>query len=109
MDKLLTIGVAVYNIKEEYLRGCIKSVTMNRGENIEILIIDDCSDESCSEICRKCCEGDSRITYIKNERNMGISAVRNMIIDMASGEWVAFVDGDDLLSPNFAAAVLRGS
>ena len=105
MDKLLTIGVAVYNIKEEYLRGCIKSVTMNRGENIEILIIDDCYDESCSEICRKCCEGDSRITYIKNERNMGISAVRNMIIDMASGEWVAFVDGDDLLSPNFAAAV----
>ena len=47
MDKLLTIGVAVYNIKEEYLRGCIKSVTMNRGENIEILIVDDCSDESC--------------------------------------------------------------
>lgn len=105
MNKLLTIGVAVYNIKDEYLKSCLKSVTMNRGDNIEILIIDDCSAEYCGRICREYRNGDSRIVYIRNEKNMGISAVRNTIIEKASGEWIAFVDGDDMLSPNFGEAI----
>ena len=101
MNKLLTIGIAVYNIKEEYLRSCLKSVTVNRSDNIEILLVDDCSETHCAEICRNAAADDSRIVYIRNELNTGISAVRNMIIARATGEWLMFVDGDDMLSPNF--------
>lgn len=100
MSKFLTIGIAVYNIKEAFLKSCLKSVLLNCGENIEILTVDDCSDAYCSEICRKYSESDRRVKYIRNERNMGISAVRNRIIDMASGRWLVFVDGDDMLSHN---------
>ncbi len=101
MNKLLTIGIAVYNIKEEYLRSCLKSAAQSFGDNIEIMVIDDCSREYCAEICREYCT-DSRIVYIRNERNMGISTVRNMMIERASGEWLMFVDGDDMLSQELA-------
>lgn len=99
MNKFLTIGIAVYNIKEEYLRRCIESVISNRLSELEIIIVDDCSEESCSRVCREYRDSDDRIVYIRNIGNKGISDVRNTIIDRARGEWVFFADGDDMVAP----------
>lgn len=98
MQRLYTIGIAVYNICEDYLRACIESVISNRREDIEIIIVDDCSQRWCSEIIQEYLPKDDRIRYLRCEKNIGISAVRNMIIEKASGEWILFVDGDDVVS-----------
>lgn len=105
--KILTVGIAVYNIKEEYLRRCIESVMLNTLSDLEIIIVDDCSDESCSRVCREYRKADDRIVYIKNSENKGISGVRNMIIDLAEGEWLSFVDGDDMVSPSLGVSMGR--
>ncbi len=104
--KILTIGIAVYNIKEEYLRQCIESVISNSSPDLEIIIADVNSEEQCSRICREYAVSDGRIIYIKNTENIGIGNVRNMIIDRASGEWLFFVDGDDMVSSSLAEAFI---
>lgn len=104
--KALTIGIAVYNIKEEYLRQCIESVIANSSPDLEIIIADDNSEEYCSQICREYAAADSRIIYIKNTENIGIGNIRNMIIDRASGEWIFFVDGDDMISSSLAQSFI---
>lgn len=105
MQRLYTIGIAVYNIREDYLRECLESVIANRSENIEILIVDDCSDEWCGEIIRSYLPRDGRIRYLRCDKNVGISAVRNKIIENARGEWILFVDGDDAVSDKLCRAL----
>lgn len=104
---MLTFGIAVYNIKEDYLRKCIESVISNKGDNIEIMIVDDCSNDSCSETCRNYTAIDNRIRYIRNEKNIGIGGVRNRIISESNGQWIAFVDGDDYVSHHFTEAFFK--
>lgn len=104
MKKTLTIGIAVYNIKEEYLRACIESAAKAADSTAEILIIDDCSDDLSGEICREYSRRDDRIRYIRCEENIGISAVRNKIIAEANGEWIMFADGDDMVSDKLSEA-----
>ncbi len=107
MEKLLTIGIAVYNIKEQYLKECIKSAAENILDDTEIIIVDDCSDEYCKKICKKYAdESNGSIKYIRNKKNMGIGRVRNIIIQNASGKWISFVDGDDTVSKNLAKSIL---
>ena len=97
----LTIGIAVYNIKEEYLRASIESVLSGADSDAEIIIADDCSEESCGAICREY-SADERVRYIRCEENLGISGVRNKIISEANGEWIVFADGDDAVSEHFS-------
>lgn len=96
----LTVGVAVYNIKEEFLRDCIESVCKRCASDTEIVIIDDCSTENCYEILKEYDRQDERIRLLRLDKNGGISAVRNKIISLARGEWILFVDGDDMLVSN---------
>ena len=107
MEKALTFGIAVRNIKEEYLRKCVESVAANKSPHIEIIIVDDFSDDDCGKICREYAKSDERIKYIKNEKNIGIGAVRNKIIDEASGDWILFVDGDDVVSETFTDSFIE--
>lgn len=101
MEKILTMGIAVYNIKEDYLRACLDSVLQNSGDTLEILIIDDGSKTECAALCRRYQQKDKRVRYIRNEKNMGICAVRNRMISEANGKWISFVDGDDAVSNTF--------
>lgn len=105
MGKILTIGIAVYNIKEEYLRACIKSVLKNRCGKIEIIIVDDCSTDESGRICREYAEKYDDIRYIKMDKNMGIGAVRNKMIKEAKGKYIMFADGDDLVSDKLKNAL----
>ena len=84
----VSIIVPVYNV-EEYLDRCLKSITNQTYSNIEIILINDGSTDKGGIICEEWAEKDNRIVYITKE-NQGLSPTRNLGIDIASAEFVAF-------------------
>lgn len=94
--KKISIILPVYNVPAEFLRASLNSVLMQAGEDIEILIIDDGSTDASSKICDEYEKKDPRISLIHQE-NMGLAGSRNTGLDMAEGEYIIFVDSDDLL------------
>ena len=105
MKTLITIGVAVYNIEEKILTECIESIISNRSDSFEIIIVNDCSTNGCGSVCKKYADSDGRIVYIELAQNRGIGYVRNHIIENANGEWIVFVDGDDIIYGDFEESV----
>lgn len=91
----LSVIVPIYNV-EKYLRQCLDSVVNQTFRDLEIILIDDGSPDRCGEICDEYEKRDNRIKVIHKE-NGGLPSARNDGIDMATGEWVAFVDSDDWL------------
>ena len=107
MEKPLSICTAIYNIDEKFLRECIESLIADKSEDVEIILGDDCSKNNAGEICAEYAEKDSRIKYIRPEKNGGVSVMRNMMIDAASGRFITFVDGDDVISPIYVKKLLE--
>lgn len=95
MPAKVSIIVPVYNL-EEYIENCIRSLLNQTYENIEILCIDDGSKDNSAEVIAKLIEEDSRVKYIYQE-NGGVSSARNKGLEVADGEYIMFVDGDDYL------------
>lgn len=93
---LISIIVPVYRV-EKYLDKCIESIRNQTYKNIEIILINDGSDDACPEKCIEYGQRDSRIKVIHQE-NRGLSAARNAGLEKASGEYIAFVDSDDYVS-----------
>lgn len=104
---LLSICVAVYNIKEEYLRACIESIMSDLSDKAELILGDDCSDKETATICREYTSRDSRIRYIRPPKNGGVSYIRNVMIKSARGEMLTFIDGDDAVPNGYSAAICR--
>ena len=94
---LLSIIVPVYNTAR-YLHQCLDSLTSQSFSDIEVLLIDDGSCDESGHICDECALIDKRIKVFHKE-NGGVSSARNIGIDNASGEWVMFVDSDDIIPP----------
>lgn len=88
--------VPVYNV-EKYLRRCVDSILAQTFTDFELILVDDGSPDGCPAICDEYAEKDSRVRVIHQE-NKGVSAARNAGLDMARGEYVCFVDGDDEVS-----------
>lgn len=101
---LISIIIPVYNV-EKYLVQCLESVINQTYKNLEILLIDDGSTDSCVEICDAFANKDSRIKVI-HKVNGGLSDARNYGLDISNGEYVAFVDSDDWLEPNMYELML---
>lgn len=95
MDKVSVI-IPVYNV-EKYIRQCVESVICQTYKEIEIILVDDGSTDSCPDICDAYGERDSRVQVIHKE-NGGLSDARNTGIDMAQGEYIVFVDSDDYIA-----------
>lgn len=96
MDKnksLISVIVPIYNI-EDYLHRCIESLIVQSYENVEIILVDDGSTDSCGEICDKFAQIDDRIKVIHKE-NGGLVSARKSGVRIASGEYITHVDGDD--------------
>ena len=98
MKPLVSVIVPIYNV-EEYLQRCIESIVTQTYTNLEIFLVDDGSPDNCPAMCDAWAERDSRITVIHKE-NGGLSDARNAAIDMATGEYITFVDSDDLITVN---------
>ena len=103
----LSIGVAVYNVQEDFLRECIEGIIKQLTDETELLLIDDCSTDNSGAVCREYADKDSRVRYIKMEKNGGLSVVRNRTIAEAKGKWIHFADGDDLISDHYVETALR--
>ena len=94
-DDLISVIVAIYNV-EDYLPKCIDSIINQSFENLEIILVNDGSTDSSGLICEKYSELDDRIVVIHKE-NGGLSSARNVGLNIASGNLVAFVDSDDYI------------
>lgn len=94
----VSIIVPVYNT-EKYLDSCLKSIENQTLKDIEIICINDGSKDNSLEILKNHKSKDNRIKII-NQENSGVSAARNAGIRSAVGEYIAFVDSDDLISPD---------
>lgn len=99
MDKI-SIVVAVYNA-EKTLKKCVDSLLNQTYNNIEIILVNDCSKDSSLDICKEYSKTYDNVKVISNERNFGVSATRNNGIDNSAGEYVSFVDSDDYVEPNY--------
>lgn len=94
---LVTVIVAVYNI-EKYIERCVDSLLKQTYQNLEIILVDDGSTDGSGNICDAYKEKDSRILVI-HKKNGGLSDARNAGMEVATGEYIGYVDGDDWLEP----------
>lgn len=99
MHDLISVIIPVYKV-EKYLCRCVDSVLEQTYTNIEIILVDDGSPDNCPVMCDEYARQDSRVKVIHQE-NAGLSGARNAGIDMAQGQWLAFVDSDDYLAADF--------
>ncbi len=110
-NPLISVLLPVYNV-EKYLCECLESVVNQTYKNIEIILVDDGSTDSSGAICDEYAQKDSRIKVI-HQKNRGLAAVRNISIEEASGEYIAFIDSDDFVATNMIekmfSAMLRDS
>ena len=92
---MISVIVPVYNV-QDYLNRCIESIANQTYKNIEILLVDDGSTDQSGDICDMWVLKDSRVKVIHKE-NGGLSSARNAGIDVASGDYLSFIDSDDYI------------
>lgn len=93
MRDLISVIVPIYNV-ETYLDECVNSIVNQTYTNLEIILVDDGSPDNCPAMCDKWKEKDNRIKVIHKE-NGGLSDARNAGLEIATGEYIGFVDSDD--------------
>jgi glycosyltransferase involved in cell wall biosynthesis len=104
-NALVSIIVPVYGT-EKYLSDCIESLLKQTYPQIEIILVDDQSPDSCPAICDAYAQKDERVRVI-HQKNKGVSGARNTGIDAATGEYFCFVDSDDTLEANAIEILLN--
>ncbi|MCD2346256.1 glycosyltransferase family 2 protein [Clostridium guangxiense] len=105
MKDLISVIVPIYNV-EIYLEKCIKSIQSQTYENLEVILVDDGSPDKCPQICEMYKSIDRRIKVI-HKKNSGLADARNAGIDIASGEYLIFVDSDDYIKCNMIESLYR--
>lgn len=98
-NSLISIIVPVYNVKS-FITVCIESIACQTYRNLEIILIDDGSTDNSGDICDEYALKDSRIKVI-HKKNGGLSDARNVGIDLAQGDYIAFIDSDDFIYPEY--------
>ena len=94
----ISVIVPVYQC-EEFLSACIESILRQTYQDLEVILVDDGSPDGAGTICDDYAAKDTRIRVI-HQANQGVSAARNVGLDMASGDLIAFVDSDDTVEPD---------
>lgn len=97
-NKLVTIIVPIYN-SFQYIDRCLQSIQKQTYNNIEVLLIDDGSNDLSSTIYLEYCKVDKRFKFFKKS-NGGVSSARNLGLENATGEYVIFIDSDDYVTEN---------
>lgn len=95
----ISVIVPVYNV-ERFLPACVESLLAQSFSRFELILVDDGSPDGCAALCDAYAAQDSRVRVI-HRQNGGLSAARNSGIEVAAGEFLAFVDADDLVAPDY--------
>lgn len=105
MNNLISVIVPIYNV-ENYLPRCVDSLINQTYKNLEIILVDDGSPDSCPKICDDYANKDSRIKVVHKE-NGGLSDARNAGMKVATGEYISYIDSDDWVEPSMFEDMLN--
>lgn len=101
----ISVIVPVYKT-EGLLDRCVESIVGQTYKNLEIILVDDGSPDNCPAMCDEWAEKDSRIRVIHKE-NGGVSSARNAALDIATGDYIVFVDSDDWIEPEMYSSLIQ--
>ena len=104
-DALVSMVIPVYNV-EKYVEECIQSAINQSYQNTEIILVDDGSTDSSGLICDQYLDVDSRIRVV-HKKNGGLSDARNAGVDIAKGDYITFVDSDDVIANEYVEYMIR--
>jgi len=102
---MISVIVPVYNV-ERYLEECLNSIQHQTYTDIEVILVNDGSTDHSKMICERYCEEDSRF-HLLNQENQGQSVARNVGVIASKGEYIAFVDSDDILQRNYLEKLMQ--
>ena len=102
---MISVIVPVYNA-ERYLEECLNSIQQQSYTDIEVILVNDGSTDHSKTICERYCEEDSRF-YFLNQTNQGQSVARNVGVAASKGEFIAFVDSDDIIQKNYLEKLMQ--
>ena len=102
---MISVIVPVYNV-ERYLEECLNSIQHQTYTDIEVILVNDSSTYHSTMICERYCEEDSRF-HLLNQENQGQSVARNVGVVASKGEYIAFVDSDDILQRNYLEKLMQ--
>ena len=106
MQPTISIIVPIYKV-ENYLERCINSILNQSFKNFELILVDDGSPDRCGEICDEYAKKDSRIKVI-HKKNGGLSDARNAGLNIATGDYIGFIDSDDFIHKNMYKILYDG-
>ena len=98
-NPLISVIVPIYKV-EEYLPRCLESIIAQTYKNMEVILVDDGSPDSCGDICESY---SSKYPFIKviHQENQGVSAARNNAVPVSTGEYITFIDPDDFVTSDY--------
>ncbi len=104
---IISIIIPVYNV-ETYLARCMDSIFAQIFQDFEVILVDDGSPDNCPALCDAYAEQDSRVVVLHQE-NSGQAVARNRALDIAKGEYIAFVDSDDWVHPQYLEVLFNNA
>ena len=103
----VSIIVPIYKV-EDYIRECIDSILAQTYPDFELILVDDGSPDSCGRICDDYAKRDNRIKVV-HKVNGGLTSARNAGLEVAKGEWIMHVDGDDWIEPDMIESLIEAA
>lgn len=104
-EEKISIVIPIYNA-EHYLRECLDSIIRQNYKNLEIILINDGSDDKSEEICFEYLKMDNRV-QVHTIANSGSGAARNKGLEFATGEYIAFIDADDWIEEDYFSLLMN--
>ena len=104
-NKLVSIIVPIYNV-EKYLEKCVCSILNQDYNNLEVILVNDGSTDKSLEICERLQKKDNRIKII-NQKNLGVSAARNNGFYYSKGDYICFIDSDDIIEIDMVSTLVK--
>ncbi|WP_169734561.1 glycosyltransferase family 2 protein [Mycoplasma elephantis] len=105
-EPIVTILMPVYNATK-YIDGTIKSILKQTESNFKVLIIDDCSQDETYEYLKQKLKNDSRFEILKNDKNIGLGKMRDLLISKCTTKYFMFLDDDDYLYKNSMKKMIK--